>query len=70
MDANKVLSDIEIARQATMKPIAQVAESLQIAEHEWEPYGRHKAKISFACIDRLCSFGNRFQHRPEHALQG
>ncbi len=53
MEAHKVLSDIEIARQARMKPIAQVAESLQIAELEWEPYGRYKAKISFACIDRL-----------------
>ncbi len=38
-------SDIEIAQAATMRPIAEVAARLDIAEERLEPYGRYKAKV-------------------------
>lgn len=39
-----MLSDIEIARQAKLKPISQVAKSLGIPEDDLIPYGRYMAK--------------------------
>ena len=38
-------TDIEIARAATLQPIARIAEKLGIPDDAVEPYGRHKAKI-------------------------
>ena len=35
-----MLSDIEIAQQATLRPIADVANELGITNEELEPYGR------------------------------
>ena len=37
-------SDIEIAQQAQMKPITQVAASLGLAEEDVIPYGHYKAR--------------------------
>ena len=48
-----MLSDIEIAQQASMKPIRQIAADLQIDEDELEYYGKYKAKLSEALFDRL-----------------
>ncbi|HVN98930.1 MAG TPA: formate--tetrahydrofolate ligase [Steroidobacteraceae bacterium] len=49
-------SNIEIAQQARMRPIVQVAkERLGIPEESLEPYGRFKAKISMAYLDSLKS---------------
>jgi formate--tetrahydrofolate ligase len=48
-----MLSDIEIAQKAKMKPIGDIASSLGIPEHAIEPYGRTKAKISLDYIDSL-----------------
>ena len=39
------LTDLEIAAQATMQPIAQIAQAAGIDEDALEPYGRYKAKI-------------------------
>ena len=39
-------TDIEIARQAKMKPIGEIATRLGIPEEALEPYGRTKAKIA------------------------
>ena len=39
-------TDIEIAQEAVMEPIAAVAKKLNIAEEDLELYGRYKAKIS------------------------
>lgn len=50
-----MMTDIEIAKAAKLLPIAEVAEKLGIGEEELEPYGRYKAKISDAVIDRLSS---------------
>ena len=41
-----MLSDIEIAQRAQLKPIVQVARELGIREEELEPYGRFKAKVN------------------------
>ena len=47
------LSDIEIARRATMQPIGDIAETLGIPEDSILPYGRTKAKIDLNYIDSL-----------------
>lgn len=41
-----MLSDIEIAKQANMLKIGEVAAKLGITEDEYEPYGHYKAKLS------------------------
>lgn len=48
-----MLTDIEIAQQAKMLKIKDVAANLGIVEDELEPYGHYKAKISQECINRL-----------------
>lgn len=48
-----MLSDIEIAQQAKMKKIVDVAASIGITEDELEPYGHYKAKISDSVLNRL-----------------
>lgn len=47
------MSDIEIAQQATMQPIMEVAKNSGILEDEVELYGKYKAKISLGIFDRL-----------------
>ncbi len=39
-------TDIEIANEATLKPITEIAASLGIAEDKLECYGRYKAKVT------------------------
>ena len=39
-------SDIQIAQEAVMEPIAEVAKRLDIREDELELYGKYKAKFS------------------------
>lgn len=41
-----MLSDIEIAQNAKMKKIGEIASSLGISEDYLEPYGHYKAKLS------------------------
>ena len=41
-----MLSDIEIASQAKMKKIGEIAANLGISEDDYEPYGHYKAKLS------------------------
>ncbi len=48
-----MLSDIEIAQNAKMKKIKDIALELGVEEDELIPYGHYKAKISQECIDRL-----------------
>lgn len=48
-----MLSDIEIAQNAKMLKIKDIAKELGIGEEELIPYGHYKAKISQECIDRL-----------------
>lgn len=39
-------TDVQIAQEATMEPIAKIAQHLEIPEDELELYGKYKAKIS------------------------
>ncbi|WP_257350434.1 formate--tetrahydrofolate ligase [Pseudalkalibacillus decolorationis] len=48
-----VKSDIEIAQEADLLPIQEIAMKLDLKEEELEPYGRYKAKISLDVMDRL-----------------
>lgn len=48
-----MLSDIEIAQQAHMLPITEVAAKLGIGEEDIELYGRYKAKLSMDLIKRV-----------------
>jgi formate--tetrahydrofolate ligase len=48
-----MLSDIEIAQQAELLPVKEIAEKLDIKENELEPYGHYKAKLSPDLMDRL-----------------
>ncbi len=50
-----MLSDIEIAQQAELLPIAEVAKKIGIKDGEFEPYGRFKAKLNDSLADRLSS---------------
>ncbi len=48
-----MLTDIEIAQGAKMKPIAEVAEKIGIDQDELEFYGKYKAKISSDVWNRV-----------------
>ena len=48
-----MLTDIEIAQQATLLPITKIAEDLGIREDELIPYGRYKAKLDPSIFKRL-----------------
>ncbi|MGZ3258684.1 MAG: formate--tetrahydrofolate ligase, partial [Croceibacterium sp.] len=54
-------TDIEIARQAKMKPIAEIGARLGIPDESLEPYGRFKAKIAMDWIKQQ-------QGRPDGKL--
>ena len=45
-------TDIQIAQEATMLPIKDVAASIGIEEDDLELYGKYKAKISDELINR------------------
>lgn len=48
-----VKSDLEIAQEAVLKPIAKVASSLGIAQDDLVAYGTTKAKIPLSAIDKF-----------------
>ena len=55
-------SNIEIAQQAKMRPIVQIArDRLGIPEEQLEPYGRYKTKVSLDYVRQL-------DHRPDGKL--
>ena len=56
-----MLSDIEIAQQAELLPIKEVAAKIGISEDELEFYGKYKAKLS----DELA---NRVENNPDGKL--
>ena len=53
-----VKSDIEIAREAKMKPIMAIGKGLGIPENDLIPYGHTKAKVNLSYIDSLKSKPN------------
>jgi len=56
-----MLSDLQIAQAATLRPIADIAAATGIPAEALEPYGRTKAKIGFDFIRSL-------EGRPDGAL--
>ena len=48
-------SDLDIARRAQLKPLADVANEMGIGEHLLEPYGDSVAKIKLEAIDELAA---------------
>lgn len=48
-----MLSDIEIAQNAKMKKISEIASQLGIDESDLEPYGHYKAKLSESLYSKL-----------------
>ena len=46
-------SDIEIAREATLKPITEIAQSLDIPPTAFKPYGHDKAKLTSEFINSV-----------------
>ena len=55
-------SDIEIAQEAKMKPITEIAASLGLADEDVIPYGRYKAKINHRLIKKRRS--PSYRHSP------
>ena len=47
-----MLTDIEIAQQAKMLKITEVAKKLGVSEDDIEPYGHYKAKLSEALFKK------------------
>jgi formate--tetrahydrofolate ligase len=46
-------SDLEIAQSIKLKPIAEIARSIGVADDELVPYGNYKAKVSLKILQRL-----------------
>jgi formate--tetrahydrofolate ligase len=46
-------SSLQIAQDATLRPIAEVAADLGLHPDEIEPYGRYKAKVRLEVLERL-----------------
>jgi len=51
-------TDIQIAKEATMLPIADIAASLGVKDEELELYGRYKAKINDVFLNRMADKKN------------
>lgn len=49
----EVKSDLEIAQEAKMKPIVEIAEGIGLSEDDIELYGKHKAKVFLGVLQRL-----------------
>jgi len=48
-----VPSDIEIAQEAEMRPIIEVAHDLGLTEDDLDFYGKYKAKVHLDVLERL-----------------
>jgi formate--tetrahydrofolate ligase len=48
-----MLTDIQIAQQAKLRPITEIAEKLNLTPDEVELYGKYKAKVDTKVYDRL-----------------
>ncbi len=46
-------SDLQIAQEATLKPIQEIADAAGILKEELEPYGHTKGKVSLDILKRL-----------------
>ncbi len=48
-----MLTDVEIAQSASMKPIKEIANQVGLDEDDLELYGKYKAKISLEAIEKV-----------------
>jgi formate--tetrahydrofolate ligase len=48
-------SSLQIAQDATLRPITEIAAAAGLEPDEIDPYGRYKAKVSLSVLDRLAS---------------
>lgn len=46
------MTDIEIAQNAKLKKISEIAQSIGLCEDDYEPYGKYKAKVSLDVLKR------------------
>lgn len=53
-------TDIEIAQEATLLPIKEVAANIGIKEDDLELYGKYKAKFDSHFMLRITKMGNLF----------
>ena len=51
--ATHMPSSLEIAQEAKLRPITEIAEAAGLLADEIEPYGRYKAKIDLGVLERL-----------------
>ena len=48
-----VPSDIEIAQEAKMRPILEIAKELGLSEDDLDLYGKYKAKVHLDVLDKV-----------------
>ncbi len=53
--ATQMPSSLEIAQEATLLPISEIAAAAGLLPDEIEPYGRYKAKIDLSVLERLAA---------------
>src|SRR5262245_47765484 len=53
MATTKMPSSLEIAQQAMLRPIAEIAEEIGLDDDEVERYGSYKAKVALSVLERL-----------------
>ena len=58
MATTKMPSSLEIAQQATLRPIADLAREIGLEDDEVDLYGRYKAKVDLSVVDRLAGTPN------------
>ncbi len=51
-------SSLQIAQEATLRPITEIAEAAGLLPDEFDSYGRYKAKVSLGMLERLADRPN------------
>jgi len=53
--ATHMPSSLEIAQEAVLRPISEIAERAGLLPEEYDGYGRDKAKVDLSVLDRLAT---------------
>ena len=59
-------TDIQIAQEAKMLHITEIAKKIDLKEDELEMYGKYKAKITDDFLNRMANKPDPYQH-PERS---
>ena len=51
--ATQMPSSLEIAQEATLRPVSEIAEELGLEPDEYDLYGKYKAKVDLSVVERL-----------------